>query len=80
MLDLNLTKSEYFLRNAEDIRREEIDAQNKCNANQGLSFDGESYTAYTATGKLLAHHHSSDIEQTSVCSCKYLIYVCFVLT
>lgn len=66
----------FVRRNAEDIRREEIDAQNKCNANQGL-YDGESYTA---TGKLLEHHHSSDIEETSVCSCKYLIYVYFVLT
>ena len=59
----------YYYRNAEDIRREELDAQNKCNANQGLNYDGDSYTA---TGKLLSgYHHSSEIEeQTSVCSCK----------
>lgn len=57
----------FYFRNAEDIRREELDAQNKCNANQGLNYDGDSYTA---TGKLLEHHQSSDIEETSVCSCK----------
>ncbi|XP_037024835.1 two pore potassium channel protein sup-9 isoform X2 [Bradysia coprophila] len=62
---INLLVLRFMTMNAEDIRREEIDAQNKCNANQGL-YDGDSYTQ---TGKLLEHHHSSDIEETSVCSC-----------
>lgn len=66
---INLLVLRFMTMNAEDIRREELDAQNKCNANQGLNYDGESYTA---TGKLLGHHHSSDMEETSVCSCTCL--------
>lgn len=59
-------------RNAEDIRREEMDAHTT--SASGLNYDGESYTA---TGKLLEYNqgntYGSDFEDpTSVCSCTCL--------
>jgi potassium channel subfamily K protein 9 len=60
-----------FYRNAEDIRREEQEAQSSASNNALTPYDD----SYTVTGKLLGSHanYSSDFdEQISTCSCTCL--------
>ncbi|CAD7083967.1 unnamed protein product [Hermetia illucens] len=66
---INLLVLRFMTMNAEDTRREEVEAQNKV-TNQSMTFNGESFYV---NGKLMGNPNCQEFEeQTSVCSCTCL--------